>query len=389
MGKHKQKQKIPAWLHGPLYLGIRSALSALLIGEVGNNIRGAKRLGRAFAEARFNRRRLQRAVSNLAVAFPGWPAEQHHEYAIRAYEHLFMLIVETAYTSRLLTNDSWGDHLRLGNLGQGVRHLLAGFTDQRPCVLITGHCGNWELLGYAMALLGFPMHALYRPLDVKPLDRWVAQTRQVRGMYLMDKFGAMREIPRVMAKGEPVGFVADQNGGDRGLFVPFFNRLASSYKSIGLMAQRFEAPVLCGQARRLVWTRDDDEASGENYQSQEGALGFAHWTGEPFKYRVDVIDVILPEDWKAHRDPLFYITARYRRAIETMVRRAPEQYLWMHRYWKSRPRHERLGRPIPRSLVDKIRALPWMTDGDVAQVVEWTQRDAREISSGGEEKRRR
>jgi KDO2-lipid IV(A) lauroyltransferase len=80
-------------------------------------------------------------------------------------------------------------------------------------------------------------------------------------------------------------------------------------------------------------------------------------------------------------DPLFYITARYRRAIEAMVRRAPDQYLWMHRYWKSRPRHERLGREIPASLVTKIEQLPWMTQEDVRRVVEWSRRDAAALAA--------
>ena len=61
-------------------------------------------------------------------------------------------------------------------------------------------------------------------------------------------------------------------------------------------------------------------------------------------------------------DPLFYITARYVRAIEEMARRYPESYLWMHRRWKSRPRHERNGKPMPASLEAKLRELPWVDE---------------------------
>ena len=93
-----------------------------------------------------------------------------------------------------------------------------------------------------------------------------------------------------------------------------------------------------------------------------------------------MVDVIKPEDWAGQPDPLFYVTARYRRAIEMAVRRAPEQYLWMHRYWKSRPRHERLGRPIPPALLDKVRQLPWITEADIAQITEWSERDTRQFA---------
>lgn len=370
----KRRRTTPAWVQQPLYLAIRAAIAALSTGDLEATARGAARMGRRFAAASFNRTRLARAEENLAVAFPSWSPERRRDYAIKAYEHLFTLAVEMAYTPRLLSEDGWSDRVRLGNLGESVRHLLRG----RACVLITGHSGNWELLGYTMALLGFPMHAIYRPLDLKPLDAWLADTRQRRGLILLDKFGAMEAVPRLVGAGAALGFVADQNGGDRGLFVPFFNRLASAYKSIGFMALKYDTPILCGVARRLVWGQDTT-AERMEADDHEGRLGFQTWSGEAFRYRIEVMDVITPDDWADQPDPLFYITARYRRAIEAMVRRAPEQYLWMHRYWKSRPRHERLGRPFPGHLREKIEQLPWTTPEDVRRILEWSERDARTL----------
>ena len=65
---------------------------------------------------------------------------------------------------------------------------------------------------------------------------------------------------------------------------------------------------------------------------------------------------------------LAFITARYNRALELMVRRAPEQYLWVHRRWKSRPKHERNGEPLPERLKKKLSELPWMTDSLLAEL---------------------
>ncbi|MHC5008654.1 MAG: LpxL/LpxP family acyltransferase, partial [Planctomycetota bacterium] len=59
----------------------------------------------------------------------------------------------------------------------------------------------------------------------------------------------------------------------------------------------------------------------------------------------------------------------YNRAMELMIRSAPEQYLWVHRRWKSRPRHERLGRPMPSRLIAKLESLPWLTPQDIDRVV--------------------
>jgi hypothetical protein len=95
------------------------------------------------------------------------------------------------------------------------------------------------------------------------------------------------------------------------------------------------------------------------------------------------VDAFGPEDWSTHPDPLFYLTSRYRRAIEAMVRRAPEQYLWMHRIWRSRPRHERLGKPFPAALEEKIRLLPWVRDEDLGAIKAHSERDAATLAATG------
>ena len=373
------KRRTPTWLHAPVYVAIRAALATMLTGEISANLRRARAFARLYA--RFEPGRVRRAMHNIEVAFPAMPEPERHAQALLAYEHLFMLAVEMAHTPRLVGHDSWPEHIRLSGVDRAVRLLSSG----RPCVLITGHCGNWELLGYALAVVGFPIHALYRPLDLAPLDRWLRRTRERRGLVLLDKFGAAEAMPRLMDAGASVGFIADQNAGDRGLFVPFFNRLASTYKSIGLIALQYDAPIICGQARRLVPWRDSGgliSGGGGAHEmlSGPGSVGFDDYSAEPFRYHVDITDIIMPEDWTGRPDPLFYVSARYRRALEGMVRRAPEQNLWLHRYWKSRPRHEHQGRPIPPALRDKIRSLPWITDDDMASIEDWSARDAAAIA---------
>jgi KDO2-lipid IV(A) lauroyltransferase len=375
----KRRRGIPKPLHAPLYWSIRAVAGAAGALDLPTTTRFARQAGRAFGGAFFNRKRLERGVENLKVAFPGWTADQRTEYALRAYEHLFELGVEMISTPRVMHEDSWLHHVQLENLGPGLAHLLSG----RPAVLVTGHCGNWELLGYTLSLLGFPIQALYRPLDLKPLDAWVRRTRQARGMVLLDKFGAGDELPEIMRAGGAPAFVADQNAGDRGLFVPFFGRLASAYKSVGLLAMRYQCPVLCGLARRLerVTGRPKGATTPPTGLRSSGSLPGAdlvatrppHPSG--LHYGLHITDIIEPADWADQPDPLFYITARYRRAIEAMVHLAPEQYLWMHRYWKSRPRHERLGRPFPGNLREKLEALPWMTQNELEGILEYSARD--------------
>jgi len=354
--RSKPKKRLPSWTHPFLYGAFRSVTTLPQIVGVhpASDIAGS--LGLMFAKARFNRSRVTKAADRVRFAMPHLDAGAATDLVHKSYEHLFRLGVEIGYIPRLLSDDAWVDHVELGLLEGSLEAVL----QERPCLMLTGHCGNWEVLSMTMAVLGFPMRALYRPLDMKLLDDWVRRTRSRRGVILLDKFGASRELPDLMEAGIPVGVVADQNAGDKGLFVPYFGRLTSTYKTIGVLALKYDANVVCAYARRIPAAR-----------------------GQGFRYRLEVTDIIRPSDWADAPDPLYYLTARYRRAIEKMVCAAPEQYLWMHRIWKSRPRHEKLGRPMPDALVEKLRSLPWMDEAAVERIRDQSERDGRFLAEQG------
>jgi KDO2-lipid IV(A) lauroyltransferase len=180
-------------------------------------------------------------------------------------------------------------------------------------IMLTGHYGNWEILGYVLATLGFETTSVARPLDNPYINQWLLGVREKKGQKIIAKKGATSEIPDVLQAGGTVGFIADQNAGSKGIFVDFFGRKASTYKSIGLLAMEYRVPVIIGYARRI---------------------------NSRFKFIVGTQDIIWPADWDAQADPLRYITQRYTRAIEDFVREDPGQYLWVHRRWKTRPRGE-------------------------------------------------
>jgi KDO2-lipid IV(A) lauroyltransferase len=353
---------------------IRGAISVPLALGVTPSTNAARALGAWFATSRINRKRFPRALANLREAFPDASDERLHALGVAAYQHLFQLGIEICFAPRLITEEGWARHLDMAEIAPSLTTMLGN----DPCVLITGHCGNWELIGYAVAMLGFPMWAVYRPLDLRPLDAWLRQTRQRRGLTLVSKFGAMRTLPAALDRRVAVGLVADQSGGDRGMFVPFFGRLTSTYKSIGLLAMQTRARVVCGMARRMP----PGASASTPLASQSLAPGPRDSGPASMRYAIETVDVFGPEDWDAQPDPLFYITARYRRAIEAMVRSAPEQYLWMHRIWRARPGHERHNKPFPASLRAKLEALPWMTQGELDRILARSARDTRDLVAG-------
>jgi KDO2-lipid IV(A) lauroyltransferase len=322
MGKHDGPLTI--WSQ---YLGARLASAALTSFNLSANLRTAAALGRGLYEV--DQRHRERAQRHVRLAFPEWNAQQVSDTARASFEHFVKLAVEVCSTPRVLTHDTWARHATIEQLGPAIRLLNAG----RPVILLTGHTGNWEVLGYLLAVLGYDLDAVARPIDNPLINDWLLGIRQRQGMRIITKFNATDRMVGVLNRGGALGFIADQNAGDKGLFVPFFNRLASTYKSIGLLAMQQQAPIVCGYAHRI---------------------------GPGFRFEVGTTDIIHPEHWQNQYDPLYYITARYARAIETMVRKRPDQYLWMHRRWKSRPRFERQGKPIPKALRRNLEALPWM-----------------------------
>ncbi len=126
-------------IHPALYYAIRGALVAPGVAGLGPSIDVARKAGRAFGSARFNKKRVERAMGHIEQAMPELDAPARHELAVRSYEHLFELGVEMTSCSRTISEDAWPHHMRLGDIKEAIDVLLTG----KPTILITGHCGTW------------------------------------------------------------------------------------------------------------------------------------------------------------------------------------------------------------------------------------------------------
>ncbi|HTW93838.1 MAG TPA: lysophospholipid acyltransferase family protein [Tepidisphaeraceae bacterium] len=302
---HKQRND---WLDWFQYLALRVVSMLIHCFPVEHNIQTAKLIGNIMYA--FDRKHRERALGNLRRSFPDMPEEMRKTMARRSMQQLFIFFVEMLFTTRLVRIDTWRKYIELHEFRRTLELLM---DRRRGLIMLTGHYGNWEILGYVLATLGFETSSVARPLDNPYVNEWVLGVRQRRGQKIVDKKGATSEVTTVLGRGGAVAFIADQNAGSKGVFVDFFGRKASTYKSIGLLAMEYDVPVVIGYARR----REDR-----------------------FFFRVAVQDIIYPEDWKAADDPLRYITQRYTRGIEDFVREDPGQYLWVHRRWKTRPKGE-------------------------------------------------
>jgi KDO2-lipid IV(A) lauroyltransferase len=274
--------------------------------EVGLSI--ASRLGSLVYT--IDRKHRERALGNLRRSFPEMSEKARDTLARQSMQHLFMLGIEVAFTTRLVRVDSWVQVCQLDNFQEILQLLLK---KNQGLILLTGHYGNWEVLGYVLATLGFETTSIARPLDNPYINEFVLGVREKKGQRIVAKKGATEEVTGVLENSGTVGFIADQNAGSKGIFVDFFGRKAATYKSIGLVAMQYKVPIVVGYARRI--------------------------TGQ-FRFQMGVQDIIYPADWQEENDPLRYITQRYTKGVEDFIRKDPAQYLWAHRRWKTRPKGE-------------------------------------------------
>jgi len=290
------------------YLGLRLVNMAVHCWPISVNLDLARAIGSGMYT--LDRRHRNRALHNLRRSFPEIPERRLEILARRSMQQLVMLFFEVLFTTRLIRIDTFASHVELRNF-QGTLDVM--LRSKKGLIMLTGHYGNWEILGYVIATLGFETTSVARPLDNPYINEWLLGVRERQGQRIIAKKGATEEVTEILERGGAVGFIADQNAGSKGMFVDFFGRKASTYKSIGLLAMQYEVPVVIGYARRL---------------------------GESFRFEIGTKDIIYPQDWQQENDPLRYITQRYTKAIEDIIRDDPGQYLWVHRRWKSRPKGE-------------------------------------------------
>ena len=299
-----------AWL---VYLGVRAAFAVMQTFPIDRNLRTARSL--AYVWRWVMPRHFDRAADHLRAAYGD--ALSHTEVrrlAMRCLQSVVMFAVEVVCLPRLLRPNTWPRYIRPVDFSEALDVLLSG----TGAILVTGHYGSFEVLGHLLSVLGFDVRAVMRPLDNVYLNRFIVSSRRSRGLRLLDKKGAMTAAADLLRGGALLAFIGDQDAGRKGIFVDFFDRPASAYKSIGLLAMTARVPIIVGYARRR---------------------------SDVARYDVGVQRIIHPSEWEARADPLRFITQAYSSAIEATVRADPEQYLWIHRRWKSQPRARRSDEP--------------------------------------------
>ncbi len=256
------------------------------------------------------RRRRRRALTNLRLAFPELGARARRRVCRRSFEHFGMTMLELASMLARPVDET----LATVTL-DGLPNLRQAMERSGRALVLTAHLGNWEILSAAHRLAGgYPLAVVVRPLDVPALNALAERLRAKTGVELIDKRRALRPVLGALARGAMVGILLDQNASRReGVFVPFFGRAASTSRSIAVLALRTGAPIVPIFARR--------EPGG--------------------RHRVSILPAIESPGEASGEPAVIELTARCTQVVEAAIREAPEQWLWMHHRWRTRPEGER------------------------------------------------
>jgi KDO2-lipid IV(A) lauroyltransferase len=246
---------------------------------------------------------------NLSMALPEKSLAERQAILRRLYRHLGWLLAEFCQMPRY-TPENTQSFLRY----DGLDHFLAAERRGKGVLIVTGHLGAWELSSFYHSLMGHPMSMVIRRLDNARVDALVNRIRCLHGNQVLHKDDFARSLLGAMRQGRSVGILMDTNmTPPQGVFVPYFGKLACTASGLARVALKTDAAVLPGF---LLWRE----------QEQRYVLTF----DEPFT-------LIRTGD---DEGDVMANTAQFTAAIERYARAYPDQWLWVHRRWKTRPAGE-------------------------------------------------
>ena len=243
--------------------------------------------------------RLRRiARRNLELA--GYAPDRRDALVDGVFHSIARLMVTLARLPRM-TRGNIGEWIRY----EGLEHFEEAKRRGHGVLFATAHFGNWELSAFAHGLLTEPMNVVVRPLDNPRIDGLVESRRQLSGNRLITKWDSARAILRALKANEAVGILMDQNSSlQEGVFVNFFGVPACANATFARIAARTGAAVIPGFA---IWLESEQRYVLRFYPPME-----------------------MSGDAAAE-------TARLNGLLEEIIRQYPDQWLWIHRRWKTRP----------------------------------------------------
>ncbi len=277
------------------YLAFVMAEKAFLKKDVASAERTGARMG-ALAY-RLSKKHRNRALSNLALAYPSMSEDERIELAQRCFRHFGRITADFLRSPVRTSQEVLDSSERIGfdNIDEALKH-------GKGAILVSGHIGNWERATHCVVASGYKLTVVVRDANDSDLNRHVLRIRETHGVEVLSRGNAARGILTKLKQNELVAILPDQNSGD--IYVPFFGKPCGTVTGPGAIHARTGCPVL---------------------------PVYSAWIA-PGRYRMSALPPLSPVEGF---EPVEGMTRAINDSLEAAIRETPEQWLWFHDRWKS------------------------------------------------------
>jgi KDO2-lipid IV(A) lauroyltransferase len=243
-------------------------------------------------------------LDNLDAAFPDKPQAELDAIAKACYRHFGALLAEFARLA-LLKSDNVDKYVEV----EGWEVLEKAREDGKGGIVVSGHFGNWELMGSSVSVKGYPVCYVVTRQQNERVEKLMDHMRENTGITIIKRREAVKGVLKALQENKLVAILSDQDAHETGAFVPFFGRPASTPRGAATFALRSGAVLIFAESYR----RGSD------------------------RLKV-ILELVSLEDLPNDQDAaIVELTRRFTERLEEAVRRHPEQWFWMHRRWKTPP----------------------------------------------------
>jgi KDO2-lipid IV(A) lauroyltransferase len=252
------------------------------------------------------KRQRNSGLKNLSMTMPQLSTAEQEAILRACFDNLGRLLVEFSHFPDL-TKSNISDYV----VYEGFENFSEGVRRGKGVLFLTGHFGAWELSSFAHSIYGHPMKFVVREIDNPRVERLISGYRSIGGNAPVRRQNASRDILKALRNNETVGILMDQNTvREEGVFAEFFGIPAATTPAVATFALRTGAAVI---------------------------PGFLIWDEEIQKHRLHFdppLELIQTGDRTAD---ILENTRMFNKVLENYVRKNPDQWLWIHRRWKTRP----------------------------------------------------
>jgi KDO2-lipid IV(A) lauroyltransferase len=255
----------------------------------------------------FDKKQRKIAYENLRNAYGDELSDIQMRKIIRSnYLHFALVWLDFVKLPRIVNTSNWQNYFQV----EGLEHARKALKEGKGIIFVTGHVGNWEVLGCAFDFFFHPLHSIAKHLKNPFVDRFLTRLREEGRQKIIFTEDASREIIRVLRNNKLLGILVDQNARENNIFVDFFGQKAATTRSVATISLKMGAPIIMIFLRR---------------------------TDKKYKFKITLSKPIQIERTGNLEKDILSLTQRYTTIIESRIREHPHEWLWMQRRWKTKP----------------------------------------------------